>query len=100
MNVPLLVETVFIAPHHRIPPFPHVWQAYKAWLGVLEKGIGETLLESGFFDATLTSDDDYDEGGNNLYDTYTDYKSRRSAPAAQGYDYRGRDDERGFDYNG
>lgn len=70
-----------------------VYQAYKAWLEVLEKGIGETLLDSGFFD------DDYDEEGNNLYDTYTDYQTRGEAPATQGYDYRGRDDERGFDYD-
>lgn len=76
-----------------------VYQAYKAWLEVLEKGIGETLLDSGFFDATLTSDDDYDEEGNNLYDTYTDYQTNRAAPGTKGYDYRGRDDERGFDYN-
>lgn len=42
-------------------------QAYKKWLDVLEKGIGETLEEAGFFDGPM-SEEDYDEYYLNEYD--------------------------------
>lgn len=48
-------------------------QAYSQWLKVLEKGIGETLEEAGFFDGFVRDDDDDDDDDDRRYgDKYTD----------------------------
>lgn len=53
-------------------------QAYSKWLEVLDKGVGQTLLDTGFFDARDFDDDDdflYDDGdtdsrrGGGMYDS-------------------------------
>lgn len=62
-------------------------QAYRKWLEVLQKGIGETLQDAGFFDAAL-GEDDNDEYYLNEYDDVTD---RRGSE----YNPRGERDERG-----
>lgn len=61
-------------------------QAYKKWLEILDKGIGETLEEAGVFDAAFPQDDD---SSDNLYDNYTSYGDSRNSRRGV-YDDRGR----------
>lgn len=66
---------------------PFALQAYEKWLEVLDKGIGETLLDAGFFDAGIDDDDDY----------YLDEDDRGRGDA---YGYRGQRDARITDAGG